>query len=233
MDSPVSIAIETTCRQGGVALGVGDEPVETLAFDARRRHATLLIGKLDDLLGARSLRPTDVDELYVSLGPGSFTGIRVGVTVARTFAQARPELRCVGVPTPAVVAENARPLGWTRLAHIHDAKDDRIHVTLFTRRQTDQPPVQEGPSRVVGESEFLESLDGPTLLIGEGLGYHELSSLHATLADESLWLPAPLGVWAVGRRMARAGEFTEYHHLLPHYTRKPEAVRLWEQREQG
>ncbi len=231
MDTPVTIAIETTCREGGVALGAGDEPVETLAFDARRRHATLLIGKLDDLLGARSLRPAGVDELYVSLGPGSFTGIRVGVTVARTFAQARPGLRCVGVPTPAAVAQNARHLEWGRLAHIHDAKDDHIYVTLFTRPETDQPPVQEGPSRVMSESEFLESLDQPTLLIGEGLGYHELPSPHATLADESLWLPTPEGVWAVGRRMACAGEFTEYHRLLPHYTRKPEAVRLWEQRE--
>jgi tRNA threonylcarbamoyladenosine biosynthesis protein TsaB len=229
MNTPVSIAIETTCRQGGLALGSGDKLVETLGFDARRRHATLLIGKLDELLAARSLRPTDVGELYVSLGPGSFTGIRVGVTVARTYAQARPGLRCVGVPTPAAVAENARGLDWSRLAHVHDAKDDRIYVTCFTPGP-EGVPLPTGPSRVIAEQEFLAELDEPTLLIGEGLGYHALEHPAVTSADESLWLPSPAGVWQVGRRLAQAGEFTEYHHLLPHYTRKPEAVRLWEQR---
>jgi tRNA threonylcarbamoyladenosine biosynthesis protein TsaB len=229
MDAPVSIAIETTCRQGGLALGAGGRLIDTLAFDARRRHATLLIGKLDELLTAGKLQPTDVDEVYVSLGPGSFTGIRVGVTVARTYAQARPGLRCVGVPTPSAVAENARTLDWTGLTHVHDAKADRVYVTGFTRAENGTPQ-QAGPSRVVSDDEFLESLDAPTLLIGEGLGYHELDHPLATRADEPLWLPTPTGVWAVGQRMAAAGEFTEYHLLLPHYTRKPEAVRLWEQR---
>jgi hypothetical protein len=70
----------------------------------------------------------------------------------------------------------------------------------------------------------------PVLLTGEGLDYHDLAGEGVELAEPDVRLPTAEGVWRVGRRLAAAGEFTEYHHLLPIYTRRPEAVRLWEQR---
>ncbi len=230
-DQPVSVAIETTCREGGVAVGAGETLHEAIAFDARRRHATLLIGKLEELLSARRLRPSDVAELYVSVGPGSFTGIRVGVTVARTWAQACPGLRTVAVPTPAAVAHNAATAPWQHLAVILDAKEELVHATLFARDNRGEP-AQVSPSRLLPLAEFIAAAPRPLLLTGEGLGYHELpgGAEDVERLDESLWLPTPRGVWAAGRRLAAAGEYTEYHHLLPHYARKPEAVRLWEQR---
>ncbi|HOF17525.1 MAG TPA: tRNA (adenosine(37)-N6)-threonylcarbamoyltransferase complex dimerization subunit type 1 TsaB [Phycisphaerae bacterium] len=228
MKPPVSIAIETSCRVGGVALGRGDELLAVVPFDASARHAVQLVARLDVMLRDADLRAEDLDEVYVSAGPGSFTGLRVGVTVARTLAQASPRLRCVAVPTAQAVAENARDFPWQHLGVVFDSKDDLIYAVQFARRDGRIVPAAE--PAVCTVAEFLAAAPRPLTLTGEGLGYHDLRAEGVTLLDESLRLPTPEGVWRVGRRLADEGQFTEYHHLLPLYTRHPEAVRLWEQR---
>jgi tRNA threonylcarbamoyladenosine biosynthesis protein TsaB len=226
MSRPVSIAIETSCRAGGVALGRGDQLVAWHDFDASRRHAVSLLARLDELLGAHELTPSAIDEVYVSVGPGSFTGLRIGVTVARTLGQLQPSVRCVAVPTPWAIARNLATADWKHLAVVLDAKGDRIHVTPFTRR--DGQPAPAGDSRVVTEADFLTETPRPIVLLGEGLGYHDLSGDGIEIAPAELALPTAVNVWHVGRQLARDDQFTPFAHLLPTYTRKPEAVRLWE-----
>jgi tRNA threonylcarbamoyladenosine biosynthesis protein TsaB len=225
----VSIAIETSCRYGGVALGIGQRLIREIAFDASSRHATALVVQLKELLSGQALTPGDVDELYVSCGPGSFTGVRVGVTVARTLAQVRPGLRCVAVHTPAAVAHGARGLPWQRLAVVLDAREDMVHVTRFVRQG--EGVVQEGPSQVLTDARPDDICPPPATLIGEGLLYHRIEAAGLMIAPPELYMPTAGNVWAVGRAMAAAGEFTEHHRLLPVYARAPEAVRLWEQRQ--
>ena len=229
MKDNLAIAIETSCGAGGVALGAGGLMIlDSAAFDASRGHATQLVVHLDEMLTRHGLSPRDLRQLYVSAGPGSFTGLRVGITVARTLAQAVAHLRCVAVPTALAVAENARELAWDNLGVVMDAREGIIYTQLFIRRQG--PIVAAGPARVLPVAEFLSSAPRPLLLTGEGLAYHHLTGPDIQIADPSLHLPTAEGVWRVGCRLAQAGEFTEYHRLLPIYTRKPEAVRLWETR---
>jgi len=223
MSDEVSIAIETSCRNGGAALGRGDELLGAAWFDAQGRAAGQLITTLDKLLTSRSLRPTDIRQVYVSVGPGSFTGVRVGVTAARTLAQAAPEARCVAVPTSLVVAERVARLDWTNLAVVLDAGDGRIYVTRYVRR--DGEVVAASPPVVTAPGEWLASAPRPILLTGEGLSYHELSGEGVELADPAVRPPEVEILWRVGRRLANAGDFTEYHSLLPIYARPAGAVR--------
>jgi tRNA threonylcarbamoyladenosine biosynthesis protein TsaB len=228
MGQTVSIAIETSCRLGGVALGVGDELAAAVDFDASARHAAQLVARLKELLAGAALRPADVGEVYVSVGPGSFTGTRIGVTVARTLAQTLPGSRCVAVSSPAAVAENARPLPWRHLAVVLDAREGLLHATLFERRGELILPVDAGG--VMSPPELLARAPRPLTLLGEGLGYHDLRADGVTipLADKTgapPHLPTAEGVWRFGRRQARAGRFTDPAQLLPIYTRVPAALR--------
>ena len=224
---PISIAIETTCRAGGVALGAGDVLIETLPFDAGRRAATQVLVHLDDLLARHDLAPRAIQELYVAAGPGSFTGTRIGVTVARTLAGALSELRCVAVPTPVVVAEAARAdAAVEHLAVILDARRGRVYVALFERAgEYFRPTTAPGVTTV---DALLASSPRPLHVIGEGLGYHTVEGRGVIALDEALWLPTVENTWVVGRRRAAAGHFTDPADLLPLYMGQPEAVRLWE-----
>ncbi len=228
VDNNPCIAIETSCRQGSVALAQGDNLLDHQRFDAVGRHATQLISRLRDLLEAHDLRPEDLQEVHVSAGPGSFTGIRVGVTCARTLLQAVPSLRAVAVPTPQVVAVRAESLAWDRLAVILDAKEDRVHATRFERRQGQAEPV--GEAGVVPVETFLREAPRPILLTGEGLGYHELVGEGIAHAPPEVRLPDAASTLRAGRRLAEAGRYTDRARLLPVYARQPEAVRLWEAR---
>jgi tRNA threonylcarbamoyladenosine biosynthesis protein TsaB len=217
----ISIAIETTCRNGGVALGRDGALLATLDFDAAGRAATHLITSLDALLAAQGLRPTSLDAVYVAVGPGSFTGTRVGVTVARTLAQTVPNLKCVAVPTAQAVILQAQ----TDLPHaavVLDAGDGLAHITPFAREKG--AFVQSGEPVLTPPSEWMTTAPRPIYLIGEGLGYHDCSGPDVTLAEEDAWLPTPTSVWTAGQALASAGDFVEYHHLLPIYARPPKAV---------
>lgn len=229
MDRPVSIAIETSCRRGGVALGAADQLVEAMGFQAERRQSVQLIARLDELLGHHGLGARDLAEVYVSLGPGSFTGLRVGITVARTLGQTVEALRCVGVPTAEAVAENAAGLDLQRLGVVMAAKEKTVSVVIFSRQAGRLVPA--GPPRLADARHLTAELPKPITLIGEALWYQDLSGQGITIGDEGLWLPRAEGLWRVGRRMARTGEFQEFHALRPLYLREPEAVRLWERRE--
>jgi len=229
----VSIAIETSCRRGGVALGVGDELAATADFDASARHGTQLVSRLAEMLAGASVRPADVREVYVSVGPGSFTGTRIGVTVARMLALAVPNVRCVAVSSPGAVAEAARRLDWEHLGVVLDAREGWIHATRFHRRSPDGAIDQPGPGELMRPAEFLRLAPRPIVLLGEGLGCHDLAAEGVSIpppasADAPPHLPEAASVWRVGRRLARAGRFTDAAQLLPAYSRKPEAVRLWE-----
>lgn len=216
----VAVAMETSCRAGGLLLAVDGRPQRVVHFDAAGRHTTHLLTHLAAMVNEAHLRPHDIDELYVSAGPGSFTGVRVGVTVARTLAQAVPHIRCVAVPTPAAVAENARALDWRHLAVVLDAREGWIYATLFARQAERIEPL-DPPGRLWEPDAFLAAAPRPLLLIGEGLAYHHLAAPSVSLVPSELHLPTAEGVYAVGSRLAAAGQFTEYHRLLPVYTRPP------------
>ncbi len=230
-ESNVSVAIETSCRYGGVALGVDGHLAGEVRFDASSRHATHLVTQLRELLAAAGLAAGDIDEVYVSAGPGSFTGLRVGITVARTLGQTVSSLRCVSVPTDLAVADGARQLAWEHLAVVMDARDELIYAAMFARRGGEI--LRDGEPGVVHRRDFLAVAPEGLVIIGEGAAYHELAAPGVSVIPPDqvdLHFPTAQGVWRVGRRLAQEGQFTKYDQLLPIYMRPPEAVRLWDQR---
>jgi tRNA threonylcarbamoyladenosine biosynthesis protein TsaB len=246
MEPSYSIAIETSCRAGGVALGRGDELLKAVRFDASYRQGAQLVARMDELLRSAGIGSGDLAELYVSTGPGGFTGLRLGITVARTMAQSLPALRVTAVPTIRAVAENARDLDWRRLGVALDYKDGQVYAGLFNRalqcpgvpRATSCIPadapygeiVSAGEPALAGPEEFLARAPRPLLLVGEAMELVKMEAEGVSHAPADLNLPTPEGVWRVGRRLAAGGTFTDFRQLLPLYTRKPEAVRLWEKR---
>jgi tRNA threonylcarbamoyladenosine biosynthesis protein TsaB len=225
---PRIVAIETTARRGGVALGCGDEVLRIKEFSANLRHAAELLVSLKDLCEQAGWRPVEVDEIYVSAGPGSFTGSRIGVTVARTLAQAVGS-RIVPVPTMDVLACNAlrqdpRP---QHLAVLLDAQRRQSYVALFSYR--DDRYVGTSEVKVGKPAELLTDRPVPCAAMGEGIAYHRqaVESLGLQILPEDLWQPRAENVFRVGRTLAKKGRYVELDQLIPIYVRLPEAEEKW------
>ena len=233
MTEAISIAIETSSQLGAVALGRGDEIIQMRRLGPSGKHASELVAQMDAMLKEVNLAPRDIDEVYVSVGPGSFTGLRVGITVARTMGQMIPGVKIVAVPTPLAIAENFSQKSWENLGVLLACKRTgqgvSVHGTLIRRGNSGNPAVTETLVASIGD--ILEKFPSPILFTGEALQYVEIrQSKGVSIAESETFYPRPEGVWNVGHRFSAEGKFIPFNELLPVYSRKPEAVRLWEKK---
>lgn len=231
MKPPRIIAVETSGRCGSVAIALGPDLVGRRDFSADMQHARDMLPEMDRLLGEHQWRPEGVDQCYLSIGPGSFTGLRVAVAFARHFALATAARICA-VPTLDVIAENCCGIEQPpeHLAVVLDAKRKQVFAALFAYdgevyRRTVEP-------RMAEPAAILAAAPTPLSVMGEGINYHRpaIEASGAQILDSSLWCPTAAGVHQVGWRMACAGEFTDPARLVPDYLRRPEAEELWEKR---
>src|SRR5438045_5972013 len=103
---PRALAVETSGRIGSVALAENGVVLAGETFPHGLQHAAHLLPMIDQMCAARSWRPRDLEHLYVSAGPGSFTGLRIGITLCKTIAFATGA-KIVAVPIVRVPAEDA------------------------------------------------------------------------------------------------------------------------------
>ena len=215
------LAIETSSRRGSVTLGRGDAVLGTVSLGEQRRHAVALMPAIDSLCREYLAGPADVREIYISIGPGSFTGLRVGVTTAKALSRVTGA-KLVAVPTLQVVAANA-PAGLPRVAVMLNAKGGRCFTGIFEHGRPTMEPALMTPAQLV------EAYRGP--VIGDHLPPYDWPA-DIRLLDAGLAVPRSDAVWQIGRQMAAAGMFTPVRELLPLYVRLPEAEELWQARNQ-
>lgn len=134
MEASVSgtwLVLETSGRTGCVALGRGGEIVREAALDASCKHARDLSTTVARLLEEEGLRPGGIEGVIVSIGPGSYTGLRVGVISAKALAYATG-CKLLAVPTFAAIAEQA-PAESTRVGVIADALQGLVYRQRFEK----------------------------------------------------------------------------------------------------
>lgn len=227
---PRGLAIETSGRTGSIAISEDGRVLAEERFAHGLKHAAGIVPIIDRLTRSQGWTPGDLEQIYVSAGPGSFTGLRVGITVAKTFAFATGA-RVVAVPSVEVLARNA-PAGWQNLIIVLDAKRDQIFTASF--ENVGGEPVVREPARLDSLEGMLGRTPRPVHLLGEGVPYHRKfipaddPAVHIT--DESSWLGRAAVVAEIGASMARAGRFADPVTLTPIYIRRPEAEEKFDER---
>jgi len=222
----VVLAIETSSRQGSVALWREGRTLAERVVTQTLRHGAHLFAALEAIHDDAGLRPEAIDLVAVSQGPGSFTGLRIGITAARTTAHVlgKPIL---GVPSLDVIAQNAPPEA-EHVAVLLDAKRGDVYACLFRRLGATLEP--QMPYQVV-RPQALE-LPSPCTVLGNGIRVHgeALPGDGLTLAPADAWVPrAPVVARLAAERFAQ-GQRHELHALAPLYLRRPEAEDVWERR---
>lgn len=157
------LAVDTSTSQLGLALYDGAAVAAELTWTSRARHTVELAPALSGLLGRVGLTMGGLSVLAVALGPGSFTSLRVGLAFVKGLALAR-KLPIIGIPTLDAAAA-AVPVQEIPLAAVIQAGRGRIAVGWYQASENGWQA--EGPARTTTADELAESIQHPTLVVGE------------------------------------------------------------------
>ncbi len=231
-EPPFALAFETSSPLGSVALGRGGDVLDTRTFTAPLRHAIEFLPTIEALCRTFNVRRIGV--VHVSIGPGSFTGLRIGVAAARTLALAavrsgNPPVRLVPVPTLNVIAQNALDVSEPPplVAVMLDAKRRRVYAARFVRKGRAYAAASETSEQ--DPAAFLSQCLPGTSVLGNGARVHSAiveDSGHAML-PEHLHAPRAETTYRLGTSLADEGLYVEAHDLVPLYIRPPEAEERW------
>ncbi|MBN1395978.1 MAG: tRNA (adenosine(37)-N6)-threonylcarbamoyltransferase complex dimerization subunit type 1 TsaB [Pirellulales bacterium] len=215
------LAIETTERVGTVAAAEGTDVLRQLSLDSSRRSAQSLAPAMVQLLDEVGWRPADVDLVAVSIGPGSFTGLRLGVTAAKVFAYA-VEADLLGIDTLETIAAGV-PADNDRLAVAVDAQRGQIAAAVFARGDDDRLRV-ERPMELVEPDAWLATLPEGTAVAGPILKkiVDCVPAGLRTVAPE-YWSPTAATVARLAARDYQAGRRDDLWQLTPRYSRRSAA----------
>ncbi len=222
------LAFDTATDQLTVALGTSAIIAARFHEHAPRAHLNRLLPVIDDLLHEAGQARSDIDAVAVGIGPGSFTGLRIGVATGQGLARALNK-PLVGISTLDIIAKGtaltARPLTeGTRIQAVLDAKRQEVYTAEY-RFDGDRI----GDHQVMQPAALKQQLaeTGKTILLtGDGLQQYgdELASFDgATCAPETLWTPdAAVLIKLAEERIERAGAQPVYR-VLPLYIRLSDA----------
>ncbi|MEN8128197.1 MAG: tRNA (adenosine(37)-N6)-threonylcarbamoyltransferase complex dimerization subunit type 1 TsaB [Planctomycetota bacterium] len=233
MNHKLTIAIETSGRLGSVAIGRGGDFISETPFSGHMKHSAELFSAMEALLIHIGATADDIDRVYITAGPGSFTGLRIAVTAAKMLGFAQ-EVNIAAADSMDVIAESASRFtaetGRTAdcIATILDAKKDLFYAAVFDRAGDDWQKCFD--TQIVTADKLLQWLESNGKknvgLLGEGLVYYaeKFKAPFTYLLDEPYWAATAAGLFRVGNRMAEQGLFTDPLALTPNYLRKPDAV---------
>jgi tRNA threonylcarbamoyladenosine biosynthesis protein TsaB len=219
----ISLALETTGRLGSVAIGVDGKLSDEKTFSAPLRHNAELFDTIDSLLKQISKNADLINEIYISIGPGSFTGVRISVTVAKMMALANKS-KIVAVNTSNVIANNIDDDSINKIATIIDAKRGQFFIAAFERKENSWEKIL--PDCMITAEQFKEKFDNePIWLLGEGLLYYskQFETENIKILSDQYWSPKASNVFKLGTQLAAEGKFADPISLVPLYIRRPEA----------
>jgi tRNA threonylcarbamoyladenosine biosynthesis protein TsaB len=219
------LAIETSGRLGSVAL-LEIEGDRTIVAGERRtpegeRTARSLLPTTQELLREHGWRSGDVNLVCVTIGPGSFTGLRIGVVAAKTFAYAIGA-RLVGVHTLGAIAAGVETRGPERLWTVLDAQRQELFVASFTGRPLIDQAVPQ--TEILPIADWIARLTPGDVVAGPPLAKcRDRLPTEVMVADARFWEPMALPVGRLGYELFKRGGDMNPLELVPHYYRKSAA----------
>jgi tRNA threonylcarbamoyladenosine biosynthesis protein TsaB len=217
----LTLALDTTTRAGSAALAREGRVIELVASDASRPQAARLPSELMELLDRHAVTLADIELYAVATGPGSFTGLRIGIATMQGLALAhgKPLVGVSGLDALARVADAPRVATWV------DAWRGEVYAAIYENGREVMAPTVARPGDLLDVP--LPKIEEPTVFIGDGAQTYRdliLSTLGsaASMADS----PAPLIAGAIAvmaTEAARAGHRPLPHAIRPLYVRRPDA----------
>ncbi len=218
------LAFETSAKAASVALFQEEKLLAESYQNTAATHSQTLMVMAEDLLHQCGLTARDVQAVAVAAGPGSFTGVRIGVAAAKGFAWGG-ELPCYGVST---VEAMALGLGISDgyVCAVMDARRNQVYNGLFQAKNGVLRRVSEDRAIALSDLEAeLKALEGPVYLVGDGSLLTHKAIAGLILPPEHRMHQRAVGVGLLALRQIAAGEPGDAAALAPNYLRLSQAER--------
>ncbi|WP_017729463.1 tRNA (adenosine(37)-N6)-threonylcarbamoyltransferase complex dimerization subunit type 1 TsaB [Halalkalibacterium ligniniphilum] len=223
-----TLAIDTSTYVMGVAVLDGNQVLGEMTTNLKKNHSVRLMPAIELLMKDVNVKPAELERIVVAEGPGSYTGVRIGVTTAKTLAWSLG-ISLVGVSSLEVMAQRGRYFSGL-IVPLIDARRGQVYTGLYQWDGKDIKKVDD--ERLIQASEWADSVsryEQPVLLIGQDL------EIHGSTFKEGL---KGLGVIAVSTEMlpspaelARLGQEKQpvenVHTFVPRYLQLAEAEANW------
>ncbi len=224
----LTLAFETSAKAGSVALLDGKKLLGESYQNTGLTHSQTIMAMAKDLIAACGRTPQDIEAVAVAAGPGSFTGVRIGVAAAKGFAWGK-ELPCYGVSTLEAMALNLGAYEGL-VVGVMDARRSQVYTATFRAKQGVLRRLTDDRAIALEQlgSELAEET-APIYLVGDGssLTYHTLKDTvpNLILPPEHRMHQRAAGVGLAAAAMIEAGVPGNGAELTPNYLRLSQAER--------
>lgn len=225
----IILAFESTAKVASVAVCDGERLLAQYSIDNGLTQSELLLPMAEDMLKSLRLSFSDVELLATAVGPGSFTGVRIGTALIKGIAFGR-DIPCAEVSTLEELAENIAPLGDV-LVPVMDARRNQVYSAIFA-------PDEDGVKRITEDEAIsidalakrLAEYEGKRIYLS-GDGYEVAKKGLSSLGIEVCETPRlliPENAYSVAKiayRKYKRGETVSDSEVKPTYLRMPQAER--------
>ena len=209
---------------GGVALLNEEKLLSEYTLDVQTTHSARLMPALDHILRDSSVDKGELDGIAISIGPGSFTGLRIGLATAKGLALGLG-IPLVGVPTLDALAGNI-PFAAHQVCPMLDARKGEVYTSLF--RHENGALVRRSPYQVMPPRDLVEQIDEKTIFLGDAVDVYgdlvreKLGDL-ALFAPDAQRLPRAAIVAEIGLLKLKTGKRLDIASSEPIYIRPSDA----------
>ena len=223
------LAFDSTAKVASVAVTENDKALLSYSIDNGLTQSELLLPMAESALKALKLDFSDIDAYAVTVGPGSFTGVRIGVSLVKGLAFSR-NMPCVEVSTLESLAENLRGID-ALIVPVMDARRAQVYTAIFEGKENGLTRLTEDMAIPISElCERLKDYEGKIYLVGDGydIAHKALGEMGLkNLADTPpiLRLQNAVSVGRIAAAKITEGNYTTDAKLSPTYLRMPQAER--------
>lgn len=221
------LCVDTSGPASGAAVISDGKLVAEVTLNCGLNHSQTIMPSVEYVLESAELKPSDIDMFAAVVGPGSFTGVRIGVCAVKGLARAvnKP---CIAVDSLEALAANAAPFDGT-VAAILDARRQQVYCAAFICGNGNRPE-RILDDDVIPISEFFDKLPGTGKLYftGDGIDTY-LNAINERFGERAVIAPPHLGVLRAGAAgmlaIGMTDEAMDANDLRPKYLRAPQAER--------
>ena len=217
------VGIETSGLIGNIAVCDGSTVVGKKTYGKNFSHGKEIVSSLKSIFNEIKWEPNDIDLIAVSIGPGSYTGLRIGVTCAKTLAYGLGK-PVIDVPTLDVLVENVRDNNAKTICPVIDAKRKSVYACIYDRNNNENRRITD--FLIISPDCLIDMLPESTLIFGDGIAPYKdiFSQKDLTIAeDEKLGIADAANVAGLGMERYEQGMRCEINALAPLYLRNSEA----------